>query len=1740
MMNHPSGGLPTWLLEVGGDTVISLASMSHYYYFGKAFVPTPVKRTVERRKKLTIATQDVIDMILKLLSAETAGLAEPATDASNSSINSSELKSPNGSRSAPVWRRGSNGNDSAGDKVNKLAPLPPRPPTSAMQYLHDVRDGVEPLDELPTLEQVKSAINAYRDVETWRMDQFRDFADVCLSDQALDMIFHRLYGTGVLPSPAMEKELVMREWQEWQTTDVRLWSNATDDSQDPVAFFSRSVQRILTGKADEEDSGIFPSYPGWGGIGGFDGRGGLGYGLMHCIERRWWDAWTAYVGWSWDGQGIPETFIRPPDISTESLLDRASNVVAGTLGSYEVMKNGLQKGFDYVLIPPSVWEVLYELYGGGPPLPRMILPPPSRNDLISMRDRSMSTDSKQMEDGDQVEVEYTGSFGGSSKLLKVPETLMVATHPWIVHCNLCDSSQPYRRGEAGSMSIRIMAAPDQPLWRMFAEIIVRLQVQNSRAIGKDGRGKARLWKRIDATARDAVSRYGPWTLLCKGRSAVWPILHQEVELEDNYVELKEDWASYTDHATVEGVGLTNGDRLMLEYAVMNKNGDFIWPREAAAKAGRARRLADEEIKLRRTLRGVDDNDQPLKNPPQLVGMTVDAMDTKRGWFQVEILKVRVVPVQDPEETEEEEDEDDEEEFQQGEGESKQSSKPSTSDQQIKQVLVDFTGAGGHGEWIDVESERLTVAGKMAMGKPEQTAAQKPTKASDAKNKKEVTKKNGSDASENGGKICSLPGYGACGLANLGNTCYANSAIQCISYMPMLRTYLLSTQYKANGDLNKDNPLGTGGKLLEEFADLLKVMWSGRFGERQPTKFRQQLGKHRTQFSGADQHDAQELLNYMLDVLHEDSNRVKKKPYVEALEDDWVKAQSLPRVGEEAWRRFLRRNRSLMADVAMGQVLNTVTCPKCGFSSRNFDPFNLLSLPFPTVADVIFQCTLLRRATARNCPKILNRAKRGDEKGRKRFKFDEISGDEQPPSEHFVQEQYVIAMSRLADIGDLRLRLQNISGIPAGRLRLCKVETIVVEKELEDHNPVKTYTRVATLPDKEGPCFQFARSTSSNDEVGTSPAAPTRIFAFESTLAPRPMPPTDGDPKEDTADDDTVADDDEEEDEDEPKPNVNTRSAREAKLVKQLLTYYGDAQECRLYDTDALTLSKAVSRSLWPRNESEFKLGLRVDAIDQKGNWFPGSVLEIIEGVAQGSGDDRTNATKRKVRIHFDNFATKWDETYTIDHFHKDNVRPLYSHATPRAKPTEFMVHNRYLEKNNKVITLFGQSFVVQCQSEWSTARAGAHILAQAARFVQSSGNEPLGGPIDVDAVQESDSRIRRLYNGIYSAMSELIDTLIEIDRLYIRAALGVSEKAQEFNGEFRNPTFDSSSMWSKLSAKVNPLLQRLPFELRVCTVDNLVGKKAGSSNEEFLFPLTLMRTIGNFANARQVLVLHWRDASPDKNAKGAFYLRSPVTYVPPITVVHKASESILEEGSRKSKNNPGSGGLHLGVCLTEFCKVNQLDMNDCWRCPRCKEYREGKQNMNLWRLPDLLTFHIKRFNCSARWREKITTKVNFPLTGLDVSEWCHPESPASMLGPDNCVYDLIAVVNHYGSMTGGHYVATCKATMCSPDGSEEVAYSFNGAASASAMDGEDGVSSTPTGWRLGGRKEKESVSQHRLAAMVAARGVSESAEPLWLQFDDELVEPIPPRNVVSEMAYVLFYRRRRLSPYNIAKYSTLD
>jgi len=121
--------------------------------------------------------------------------------------------------------------------------------------------------------------------------------------------------------------------------------------------------------------------------------------------------------------------------------------------------------------------------------------------------------------------------------------------------------------------------------------------------------------------------------------------------------------------------------------------------------------------------------------------------------------------------------------------------------------------------------------------------------------------------------------------------------------------------------------------------------------------------------------------------------------------------------------------------------------------------------------------------------------------------------------------------------------------------------------------------------------------------------------------------------------------------------------------------------------------------------------------------------------------------------------------------------------------------------------LFGQTFYLQCENEWSTAQAGAHILAQATRFLQRP-DLLSRSPIDMDDINESDfTMIQRVYNKAQSTICDLIDLLVECNREYVIAALGISERSQDLKDEtYHNADFDLTSRLAALVKKVATLL----------------------------------------------------------------------------------------------------------------------------------------------------------------------------------------------------------------------------------------------------------------------------------------------------------------------------------------------
>lgn len=196
-------------------------------------------------------------------------------------------------------------------------------------------------------------------------------------------------------------------------------------------------------------------------------------------------------------------------------------------------------------------------------------------------------------------------------------------------------------------------------------------------------------------------------------------------------------------------------------------------------------------------------------------------------------------------------------------------------------------------------------------------------------------------------------FGTIGLENLGNTCFMNSAIQCLAHTQSLVEYFLGDY---NREINHQNPLGMGGELALAFGELLRKLWAPNRMPIAPRDFKAKLARFAPQFSGFNQHDSQELLAFLLDGLHEDLNRVKCKPYVEA-KDSYGRPDE--EVANDYWQNHLARNDSIIVDICQGQYKSTLVCPVCNKVSVTFDPFMYLSLPLPSSTTRPMTVTIFR-------------------------------------------------------------------------------------------------------------------------------------------------------------------------------------------------------------------------------------------------------------------------------------------------------------------------------------------------------------------------------------------------------------------------------------------------------------------------------------------------------------------------------------------------------------------------------------------------------------------------------------------------------------------------------------------------------------------------------------------------------------------------------------------------------------
>ena len=131
-----------------------------------------------------------------------------------------------------------------------------------------------------------------------------------------------------------------------------------------------------------------------------------------------------------------------------------------------------------------------------------------------------------------------------------------------------------------------------------------------------------------------------------------------------------------------------------------------------------------------------------------------------------------------------------------------------------------------------------------------------------------------------------------------------------------------------------------------------------------------------------------------------------------------------------------------------------------------------------------------------------------------------------------------------------------------------------------------------------------------------------------------------------------------------------------------------------------------------------------------------------------------------------------------------------------------------------------------------------------------------------------------------------------------------------------------------------------------------------------------------------------------------------------------------------------------------------------WFCHNCKSHKKAAKQSILYKAPNYLIIHLKRFLLQKSDINSYTKNrlfMDFPINNLDLSN--------SVIGPDrkNAMYNLYGVVEHYGNLYFGHYIAKCK--------------NFD----------------------------------------------------YWYEYNDSFVKRINEKNVVTDNAYILFYKKKVLN-----------
>jgi len=247
------------------------------------------------------------------------------------------------------------------------------------------------------------------------------------------------------------------------------------------------------------------------------------------------------------------------------------------------------------------------------------------------------------------------------------------------------------------------------------------------------------------------------------------------------------------------------------------------------------------------------------------------------------------------------------------------------------------------------------------------------------------------------------------------------------------------------------------------------------------------------------------------------------------------------------------------------------------------------------------------------------------------------------------------------------------------------------------------------------------------------------------------------------------------------------------------------------------------------------------------------------------------------------------------------------------------------------------------------------------------------------------------------------------------------------------------------------------------------------------------------------------------------------------------------------------GECSVQSCLNNFTSIELMTGNNKVTCDACTERFNGKngkpvhtnatKQLLISSPPAVLILHLKRFQVGPRCLfRKLTKHVTFPLV-LDIAPFCASKVkrlPNVRPNQKQLPYSLYGVVEHSGTMHGGHYVAYVKVRQKLEE--DDPRWSFLPKGSKAELDQIDEQKA-----RLESNSFESDESSELSSASMSGSSSDASSDvegatgttyttppqpslpdPLpgkWYYVSDSRVQAVSEKEVLNTQAYLLFYER---------------